>query len=379
MMRIKNGFTLVELLVVIAIIGILVGMLLPAVQQVREAARRTSCANNLRQLGLAMTNYESTHQHLPPGYSSHPTRDGSVPSDVFIDSATWDAAPGWGWSAHMLPFVEGNTIHDGLQFSEPIWLEPHRQLCEATLPLFLCPSTSGPTSPVEVVDENENPYSPDGEPLLLGRSTYVASHGQESCWGECGAALTGEIFSDIYTAETKTVDVFGKLDIAINNAGILGDINITHAYPADKWEQIIAINQTGVFYCMQAELAQMIKQGNGGAIVNISSLAALKTRPFTIAYTAAKHAVVGMTKIAALEYAAQKIRVNAVCPVFTKTPMVDAMLKVNPGIEQMAVQNIPLGRAGETEDIANAITWLCDERSNFITGHIMPVDGGSIA
>ena len=210
-MRTKNGFTLVELLVVIAIIGILVGMLLPAVQQVREAARRTSCANNLRQLGLAMTNYESAHQHLPPGYSSHPTRDGSVPSDVFIDSATWDAAPGWGWSAHMLPFVEGNTIHDGLQFSEPIWLEPHRQLCEATLPLFLCPSTSGPTSPVEVVDENENPYSPDGEPLLLGRSTYVASHGQESCWGECGSALTGEIFSDIYTAETKTVDVFGDV------------------------------------------------------------------------------------------------------------------------------------------------------------------------
>lgn len=205
--------------------------------------------------------------------------------------------------------------------------------------------------------------------------TMVEAKGQKAAF--CKADVSN--LDQVKNLVQQTVDVFGKLDIAVNNAGILGDINITHAYPADKWDQIIAINQTGVFYCMQAELAQMIKQGNGGAIVNISSLAALKTRPFTIAYTAAKHAVVGMTKIAALEYAAQKIRVNAVCPVFTKTPMVDAMLKVNPGIEQMAVQNIPLGRAGETEDIANAITWLCDERSNFITGHIMPVDGGSIA
>ena len=208
----KSGFTLVELLVVIAIIGILIGMLLPAVQQVREAARRTSCANNLRQLGLAMHNFESARGWFPPGYASEPTRDGNVPSGVFIDASTWDAAPGWGWAAHLLPFVEAGNIHDGLNFDDPLWLADYRDLIATQIPTMLCPSVSGDSNAMEVVDESGQPYSPDGvTPLMLGRSHYVASHGQESCWGECGSSLTGTVFTDIYSGVTREVEIFGDV------------------------------------------------------------------------------------------------------------------------------------------------------------------------
>ncbi len=210
----QSGFTLVELLVVIAIIGILIGMLLPAVQQVRAAARRTQCANNLRQLGLASLNYESAQMHFPPGYRSHETSDGSGPSGVFIDSQTWDAAPGWGWGAFLLPFVEAGNVAVGLDFDVPIWNTEHRELIQSQVPVFLCPSSSGPSDPFEVVDAAGSPFSPNGNgPLSLGRSHYVASHGQESCWGECGAAITNTIFTDIYEGTTRRVTVNGDVRV----------------------------------------------------------------------------------------------------------------------------------------------------------------------
>jgi prepilin-type N-terminal cleavage/methylation domain-containing protein/prepilin-type processing-associated H-X9-DG protein len=211
--RNRSAFTLVELLVVIAIIGVLVGMLLPAVQQVRAAARRVSCANNLRQLGLAMQNYEGAWGHFPPGFSSTPTRDGTVPSGVHIDPVTWNAAPGWGWGAHLLPFVEGGNVRDQLDFKKPIWALEHQEIVQTQIPVFLCPSSSGDNLPFTVVDESENPYSPDGaSPITLGRSHYVASHGQESAWGsEAGVDLTGEIFTDLYSFSTKTISVNGDV------------------------------------------------------------------------------------------------------------------------------------------------------------------------
>ena len=208
----RTAFTLVELLVVIAIIGILIGMLLPAVQSVREAARRTQCANNLKQLGIALQNYESTFQALPPGYASTPTRDGTVPSGVFIDSSTWDASPGWGWAAFLLPYLEANNTADRFSTDLPIWEPAHRDIIQTQIPVFLCPSSSGDLQPFEVVDGSNNSYSPDGGlPLRLGRSHYVASHGQESCWGECGAALTATVFDNIYDGTTRTVNVFGDV------------------------------------------------------------------------------------------------------------------------------------------------------------------------
>lgn len=206
------GFTLVELLVVIAIIGILIGMLLPAVQQVREAARRTSCANNLRQIGLAAQNYQSAFTRFPPGYSSHPTNDGTVPSGVFIDPSTWDAGPGWGWNAYLLPYIEAGNVYDQLDINRPVWDPVNRNLIQNQMPILLCPSSSGDVNPFTVVDDSNQPYSPDGtNPLILGRSHYVASHGQESCWGECGAAITATVFTDIYTSQTAVIEVRGDV------------------------------------------------------------------------------------------------------------------------------------------------------------------------
>ena len=211
--RDDRGFTLIELLVVIAIIGILVALLLPAVQQVREAARRTSCANNLRQLGIAMANFESARGHFPPGFTSTPTRDGTVPPGVFIDAVTWNAGPGWGWNAYLLPFMEGNNVHQRIDFDLPIWAPVHREVITSGFPTLLCPSSSGETEPLTVVDAGQNPYSPDGDaPIRLGRSHYVASHGQESAWGaEAGPELTGTVFTNIYTSETASVMVKGDV------------------------------------------------------------------------------------------------------------------------------------------------------------------------
>ena len=217
LMRIQkraSGFTLVELLVVIAIIGILIGMLLPAVQAVRSAARRTSCANNLRQLGLAMLNYESTHQHFPNGYTSTKTTDGNVPEGVFINPETWDAGPGWGWGAHLLPFVEANNLAAAIDYDASIWDGSQREQIRTQIPSFLCPASTGSREPFVVVDESDSAYSPDGNTdLVLGRSHYVASHGQESAWGpEAGPEGSGhEVFSNIYDAITQPINVNGDV------------------------------------------------------------------------------------------------------------------------------------------------------------------------
>ena len=209
----RRAFTLVELLVVIAIIGILVGMLFPAIQSVREAARRASCSNNLRQLGVAMQNHESSLGRFPSGYTSHPTNDGTVPPGVFIDPVTWDAGPGWGWGAYLLGYIEGGNISANLDFNAPLWANQNRFGINQQLSIFLCPSVSGDSRPFEIVDAGQSPFSPDGvTPLVLGRSHYVASHGQESAWGaEAGSALSGEVFTNIYTGATTTIQINGDV------------------------------------------------------------------------------------------------------------------------------------------------------------------------
>jgi NAD(P)-dependent dehydrogenase (short-subunit alcohol dehydrogenase family) len=176
----------------------------------------------------------------------------------------------------------------------------------------------------------------------------------------------------------QTVQVFGSLDIAVNNAGIGGPFVPTSKYQDADWDKVIAVNQTGVFYCMREELKYMEQQGSG-SIVNIASIAGLKALSNSIAYVASKHAVIGMSKTAAVEYAKMNIRVNAVCPVFTRSPLFDQMFDFGPGYEEKLKRNIPLRRYGQPEDIANAILWLSTDASSFVTGLALPVDGGMMA
>jgi NAD(P)-dependent dehydrogenase (short-subunit alcohol dehydrogenase family) len=176
----------------------------------------------------------------------------------------------------------------------------------------------------------------------------------------------------------KAVSDFGQIDFAVNNAGIGGKWLPTHKYPTENFREVMEVNTMGVFFCMRAELNMMLKQGFG-SIVNVASVAGLNGFPNNLAYDASKHAVVGLTKTAGLEYAKQGIRVNAVCPVFTITPMVEQIFLLDPTMEQKLQNSIPMKRYGKPEEIADAIVYLCSDAASFITAHAMPIDGGMTA
>lgn len=176
----------------------------------------------------------------------------------------------------------------------------------------------------------------------------------------------------------KTIEHFGRLDYAFNNAGIEGYSAITHECTNENWDKTMGINLKGVWLCMKYEIPYMLKQ-NKGAIVNNASIAGLVGFPNIPAYVASKHGVVGLTKNAALEYAKTGIRVNAVCPGVIKTPMIDRFTGKNKEVEKQFESMEPVGRMGEPEEVAQAVTWLCSDASSFVTGHAMPVDGGWVA
>jgi len=172
------------------------------------------------------------------------------------------------------------------------------------------------------------------------------------------------------------VERWGRLDCAFNNAGIEGDpFVLTADYSETTWDEIIAINLTGVFLSMKYELQQMLKHGSG-VIVNMSSIAGLTGGGIGSPYFASKHGVVGLTKAAAIEYAKSGIRVNAVCPAVIDTDMAQR------GFSEMwevVVNMHPVGRVGTPEEVADAVVWLCSKRASFITGVALPVDGGLLA
>jgi NAD(P)-dependent dehydrogenase (short-subunit alcohol dehydrogenase family) len=188
--------------------------------------------------------------------------------------------------------------------------------------------------------------------------------------------------TDVAALIAQTVAKFGRLDCACNNAGIEGTIAPFVDQTEEDFDKIIAVNLRGVFLCLKAEITQMLAQG-GGTIVNLSSVAGLIGFSGLSPYVASKHAVNGLTKNAALEYAKQGIRVNSVCPGGIDTRMLDSLAKQATGGTMTSRQMMdglhPMGRIGTPDEVANLIVWLCSDNASFITGAHVPVDGGFVA
>jgi len=171
------------------------------------------------------------------------------------------------------------------------------------------------------------------------------------------------------------IEQYGSLSFACNNAGIGGELNPTADYSLDGWKKVIDINLNGVFYCMKYQIPEIIKSG-GGAIVNVSSILGAVGFAGAPAYVAAKHGLVGLTKVAALEYSSLGVRVNSIGPAFINTPMLSAL--DSDTLNFLTTQH-PIGRIGEPNEVAELVLWLSSEKSSFVTGSYFPVDGGYLA
>jgi len=175
------------------------------------------------------------------------------------------------------------------------------------------------------------------------------------------------------------VDTYGRLDCAANCAGVGGGDALTHEYPDDRWDRIVSTNLRGTWLAMRREIEAMLAQGDGGAIVNVSSTLGLRGSPMASAYSAGKHGVLGLTRTAAIEYAPGGIRVNAVCPGAIDTPMMDETFERFPGFREMLIGFVPMARMGRPEEVASAIAWLCSDAASFITGESLAIEGGLLA
>jgi len=169
---------------------------------------------------------------------------------------------------------------------------------------------------------------------------------------------------------------FGGLDIAYNVAGISGDAwSKCSDYDINAWNEVVAANLSSMFYCMRFELPEMKKRG-GGAIVNMSSVAGLDSTPGGVGYVATKHGIIGLTKAAALDHAADNIRINAIAPGVISTEMLEAGMKAQPGLEKQMMAKHPIKRFGQLSEVTKAVIWLCSEEASFVTGSTLTVDGG---
>src|SRR5208282_5421248 len=176
----------------------------------------------------------------------------------------------------------------------------------------------------------------------------------------------------------KAVERFGRLDIAFNNAGIEGAWVPIIRQSEEDWDRTIDINLKGVWLCLKYEIRQMLKQGGGGAIVNMGSVTGLVGSGAAAAYSASKHGVIGLTKSASLETAKSGIRINAVCPAVVETPMGDRLFSA-PAVHRYVLSCHPIGRFGRPAEIAEAVVWMCSDRASFMTGQSLVLDGGFLA
>jgi NAD(P)-dependent dehydrogenase (short-subunit alcohol dehydrogenase family) len=198
--------------------------------------------------------------------------------------------------------------------------------------------------------------------------------------GGDGLFVQGDVSkaADVKDLVKKTVEKFGRLDVAFNNAGIEGKWAPITEQTEEDWDRTIDINLKGTWLCLKYEILQMQKQGRGGAIVNMSSVAGLMGNATAATYCASKHGVLGLTKSAALECALSGIRVNAVCPAVIETPMADRAF-ADPAVNKWVLGLHPMGRFGRPMEIAEAVLWMCSERASFMTGEMMVLDGGFLA
>jgi len=208
-----------------------------------------------------------------------------------------------------------------------------------------------------------------------GRETVslIEGAGGQASFVRTDVSVKGDVFAMVEHA----VRTFGGLDCAHNNAGITSPMAPVADYPDDGWDRAIAVQLTGVYYCLKAEIPRMLERG-GGAIVNTASGVGLIGYPEQSAYTASKHGVIGLTKVAALDYGAKGVRVNAICPGTARTPMVDEAVRGDPHLDAHLKTLHPIGRIGEASEIAEAAVWLCTPAASFVLGVALPVDGGYV-
>jgi NAD(P)-dependent dehydrogenase (short-subunit alcohol dehydrogenase family) len=186
-------------------------------------------------------------------------------------------------------------------------------------------------------------------------------------------------YDQVHGLIAAVVAQHGRLDGAFNNAGIEGPTAKILDVPMSEWERVMRVNLTGVFICMKCQIEQMVKQDFGGSIVSTASVAGLIGIPGAASYNASKHGVVGLTKTVALEYASRNIRVNAVCPGFIETPMLERVTDASVKIREQLINAVPMRRVAQASEIGDSVAWLMSDKSSYVTGVALPVDGGWVA
>jgi NAD(P)-dependent dehydrogenase (short-subunit alcohol dehydrogenase family) len=202
----------------------------------------------------------------------------------------------------------------------------------------------------------------------------IKKSGSEAIWQKVDVSSANGVKDLVDFAVNK----FGGLHVAVNSAGIQGELATTVECTEENWDRIVSTNLKGVWLCMKYEIAAMLRHG-AGSIVNIASNFGLVGSSRMPAYSASKHGVVGLTKTAAIEFSSSGIRVNAVCPGPTDTPLVQAIVRGEPSIVEAIKSRVPIGRMASAEELAESIVWLVSDRASFVAGAVLSVDGGYVA